>query len=121
MVKENLQEVEKKIEEACRRAGRNRSEVTLIAVSKTKPVSMLQEAYSAGIREFGENKVQEMMDKYDVLPDDIHWHMIGHLQRNKVKYLMGKSRPDPLRGLPSPGGGNQRPVRQTSGGYRHPD
>ena len=91
MVKENLQEVEKKIEEACRRAGRNRSEVTLIAVSKTKPVSMLQEAYSAGIREFGENKVQEMMDKYDVLPDDIHWHMIGHLQRNKVKYLMGKA------------------------------
>ncbi len=91
MVKENLQEVEKKIEEACRRAGRDRSEVTLIAVSKTKPVSMLQEAYSAGIREFGENKVQEMMDKYDVLPDDIHWHMIGHLQRNKVKYLMGKA------------------------------
>ena len=91
MVKENLQEVEKKIEEACRRAGRNRSEVTLIAASKTKPVSMLQEAYSAGIREFGENKVQEMMDKYDVLPDDIHWHMIGHLQRNKVKYLMGKA------------------------------
>ena len=65
--------------------------MTLIAVSKTKPVSMLQEAYSAGIREFGENKVQEMMDKYDVLPDDIHWHMIGHLQRNKVKYLMGKA------------------------------
>ena len=91
MVKENLQEVEKKIEAACRRAGRARSEVTLIAVSKTKPVSMLQEAYSAGIREFGENKVQEMMDKYDVLPDDIHWHMIGHLQRNKVKYLMGKA------------------------------
>lgn len=91
MVKENLQEVEKKIEAACRRAGRDRSEVTLIAVSKTKPVSMLQEAYSAGIREFGENKVQEMMDKYDVLPDDIHWHMIGHLQRNKVKYLMGKA------------------------------
>lgn len=91
MVKENLQEVEKKIEEACRRAGRDRNEVTLIAVSKTKPVSMLQEAYSAGIREFGENKVQEMMDKYDVLPDDIHWHMIGHLQRNKVKYLMGKA------------------------------
>lgn len=91
MVKENLQEIEKKIEEACRRAGRDRSEVTLIAVSKTKPVSMLQEAYSAGIREFGENKVQEMMDKYDVLPDDIHWHMIGHLQRNKVKYLMGKA------------------------------
>ncbi len=91
MVKENLLEVEKHIQAACKRAGRDRSEVTLIAVSKTKPVSMLNEAYESGIREFGENKVQEMMDKYDELPSDIHWHMIGHLQRNKVKYLMGKS------------------------------
>lgn len=91
MVKENLIEVEKHIQAACDRAGRDRKEVTLIAVSKTKPVSMLEEAYDAGIREFGENKVQEMMDKYDVMPKDIQWHMIGHLQRNKVKYLMGKS------------------------------
>lgn len=91
MVKENLNEVEKRIQAACDRAGRDRKEVTLIAVSKTKPVSMLTEAYDAGIREFGENKVQEMMDKYEVMPADIHWHMIGHLQRNKVKYLMGKS------------------------------
>lgn len=91
MVKENLLEVEKHIQAACKRAGRDRSEVTLIAVSKTKPVSMLNKAYESGIREFGENKVQEMMDKYDELPSDIHWHMIGHLQRNKVKYLMGKS------------------------------
>lgn len=91
MVKENLEEVERRIQAACDRAGRERSEVILIAVSKTKPVPMLQEAYDTGIREFGENKVQEMMDKYDVLPSDIHWHMIGHLQRNKVKYLMGKS------------------------------
>jgi len=91
MLRENLQKVEEKIEAACKRAGRDRSEVTLIAVSKTKPVEMLQEVYDTGIREFGENKVQEMMDKYEVLPDDIHWHMIGHLQRNKVKYLMGKA------------------------------
>lgn len=91
MLKENLQEVEENIEAACKRAGRDRSEVTLIAVSKTKPVDMLQEVYASGIREFGENKVQEMMDKYEVLPKDIHWHMIGHLQRNKVKYLMGKT------------------------------
>ena len=91
MVKENLTETEKRIRAACSRAGRDRSEVTLIAVSKTKPVSMLQEAYDAGIREFGENKVQEMMDKYEQMPPDIHWHMIGHLQRNKVKYLMGKT------------------------------
>ncbi|MCC8082417.1 MAG: YggS family pyridoxal phosphate-dependent enzyme [Lachnospiraceae bacterium] len=91
MVKENLTEVEERIQAACRRAGRDRSEVTLIAVSKTKPVPMLEEAYQYGIREFGENKVQEMMDKYEVLPQDIRWHMIGHLQRNKVKYLMGKA------------------------------
>ncbi len=91
MVKENLAEVERRIQAACDRAGRDRSEVTLIAVSKTKPVSMLNEAYEAGVREFGENKVQEMMDKYEAMPSDIHWHMIGHLQRNKVKYLMGRS------------------------------
>ncbi|MCD8150347.1 MAG: YggS family pyridoxal phosphate-dependent enzyme [Clostridiales bacterium] len=91
MVRENLAEVERRIQAACDRAGRERSEVTLIAVSKTKPISMLNEVYEAGVREFGENKVQEMMDKYEEMPSDIHWHMIGHLQRNKVKYLMGKS------------------------------
>ena len=91
MICENLKEVEAKIEAACKRAGRDRSEVTLIAVSKTKPVEMLEEAYGIGIREFGENKVQEMMDKYEVMPKDIHWHMIGHLQRNKGKYLTGKA------------------------------
>jgi pyridoxal phosphate enzyme (YggS family) len=61
--------------------------VTLIAVSKTKPVSDILEAYNAGQRHFGENKVQEMMDKYPQLPKDIHWHLIGHLQTNKVKYI----------------------------------
>ena len=70
MICENLKEVEAKIEAACKRAGRDRSEVTLIAVSKTKPVEMLEEAYGTGIREFGENKVQEMMDKYEVMPKD---------------------------------------------------
>ncbi len=90
MVKENLSEVQKRIRDACERAGREESEVTLIAVSKTKPVEMIREAYDAGVRDFGENKVQEMMDKYDQLPSDIRWHMIGHLQRNKVKYLIGK-------------------------------
>ena len=91
MICGNLKEVEAKIEAACKRAGRDRSEVTLIAVSKTKPVEMLEEAYETGIREFGENKVQELSDKYDVLPKNIRWHMIGHLQRNKVKYLIGKT------------------------------
>ncbi len=62
----------------------------MIAVSKTKPVDMLREAYEAGCRDFGENKVQEIMDKYEQLPSDIRWHMIGHLQRNKVKYIIDK-------------------------------
>jgi pyridoxal phosphate enzyme (YggS family) len=63
------------------------SEVTLVAVTKTKPVTDLEEVYKAGQRIFGENKVQEMVDKYDQLPKDIEWHLIGHLQTNKVKYI----------------------------------
>ena len=93
MLKENYEEVQKKITEACKRAGRNREEVTLIAVSKTKPVEMLSEIYDLGERNFGENKVQELTEKEEVLPKDIHWHMIGHLQRNKVKYIAGKVAP----------------------------
>lgn len=91
MIKENLKTVSKHIQEACRIAGRNAENVTLIAVSKTKPISMLEEAYQEGIRDFGENKVQELCDKYDQLPKDIRWHLIGHLQRNKVKYVVGKT------------------------------
>lgn len=90
MLKENLAVVEENIAKACKKAGRDRSEVTLIAVSKTKPVSMLQEIYDENIRHFGENKVQELCDKIEQMPQDIHWHMIGHLQRNKVKYIVGK-------------------------------
>ena len=90
MVAENLKLVEEKIQAACDKVGRSREDVTLIAVSKTKPVSMLQEAYDQGIRVFGENKVQELVDKYEVMPKDIKWHMIGHLQRNKVKYIVDK-------------------------------
>ena len=92
MLKENLESVEAKIQAACERAGRKREEVTLIAVSKTKPVSMLKEAYDLGVRVFGENKVQEIRDKYEALPKDIEWHMIGHLQTNKVKYIVDKVR-----------------------------
>lgn len=91
MITENLEQVRKNIEEACRAVNRDPGEVTLISVSKTKPVSMLQEAYDAGSRDFGENKVQEIMDKYPQLPSDIRWHMIGHLQRNKVKYIVDKA------------------------------
>ena len=90
MIRENIEHVENTIDEACRKSGRDRSEVTLIAVSKTKPVEMLKEAYETGCRDFGENKVQELVDKYEVLPKDIRWHMIGHLQRNKVKYIVDK-------------------------------
>ncbi|MCL4123858.1 UNVERIFIED_CONTAM: hypothetical protein GTU68_035612, partial [Idotea baltica] len=77
MIKENIQEFKSKIPE----------NVALVAVSKTKPIEDLQEAYDAGQRVLGENKIQEMVDKYDALPKDIQWHMIGHLQSNKVKYM----------------------------------
>lgn len=91
MIKENLKYVEERIQNACIRAGRSRNEVTLIAVSKTKPVSMIQEAMDEGIIEFGENKVQELVSKYEVLPTHLHWHLIGHLQTNKVKYIVDKA------------------------------
>ena len=90
MIRENLDIVEKNIEAACSLGERKREEVKLIAVSKTKPVEMLQEAYDYGCRDFGENKVQELVDKYEKMPKDIRWHMIGHLQRNKVKYIVDK-------------------------------
>ena len=88
---ENYKEVEKHVEEACKRAGRKREEVTLIAVSKTKPVSMIEELLPLKVTEFGENKVQELTAKAEVLPANLHWHMIGHLQRNKVKYIVDKA------------------------------
>jgi len=91
MIKENLAKVEEKISEACKKSGRRRDEVTLIAVSKTKPISMIKTAAEAGILEFGENKPQELVEKYENLPKNFHWHMIGHLQRNKVKYIIDKA------------------------------
>ena len=91
MIRDQLHEVETRIQAACARAGRKREEVTLIAVSKTKPVEVLREAYDLGVRVFGENKVQELTEKFGALPTDIHWHMIGHLQTNKVKYIVEKA------------------------------
>ena len=88
MVRENLAQVRKHMVEACRRAGRQTDEVTLIAVSKTKPVGMLMEAYEAGARDFGENKVQEILEKRPKIPADARFHMIGHLQRNKVRQVI---------------------------------
>lgn len=82
---ENLSCVESKIISACNTANRNRDDILLIAVSKTKPVSLLEEAYNVGIRDFGENRVQELTLKAETMPDDIRWHLIGHLQKNKVK------------------------------------
>lgn len=88
MLKENLNEVYANIEKACKEVGRDCKEVTLIAVSKTKPNDMLQEIYDYGVRYFGENYVQELSEKMETLPKDINWHMIGHLQRNKIKYII---------------------------------
>ena len=90
MVSENLEQVKANIEAACKRVGRDPKDVRLVAVSKTKPISLIEEAIEAGQDTFGENKVQEMCDKMEVLPENIKWHMIGHLQRNKVKYIAGK-------------------------------
>lgn len=90
MLKENLEKVIKEITMSAKRSGRNPGDITLIAVSKTKPVEMIEEVYALGVRDFGENKVQELIEKYDRLPDDIRWHLIGHLQTNKVKYIIDK-------------------------------
>lgn len=90
MVKENYKAVLKIVEEKTIASGRNKEDATLISVSKTKPISMLKEAYEAGSRDFGENKVQELVDKYDQMPQDVKWHLIGHLQTNKVKYIVDK-------------------------------
>ena len=91
MIRENLDLIEERIAKACERAGRSRDSVTLICVTKTKPLAMLEEAYDAGQRNFGENKVQEICRKKPELPKDIRWHMIGHLQRNKVRQLIGNT------------------------------
>ncbi|MBR5337319.1 MAG: YggS family pyridoxal phosphate-dependent enzyme [Lachnospiraceae bacterium] len=90
MIKDNIKNVRARMKAACDRCGRDISEVTLINVSKTKPIPDLMEAYNAGERIFGENKVQEINDKLPQMPEDVRWHMIGHLQRNKVKYIVDK-------------------------------
>ena len=89
-ISENIDKITQKMKAAAVRAGRNEDDVTLVAVSKTKPVEDLMEAYNHGVRDFGENYVNELTDKIEKMPKDIRWHMIGHLQTNKVKYLTGK-------------------------------
>ena len=90
MILENIKQVEENIIKSCEKVGRDPKEVTLIAVSKTKPYTAIEEALPSGVLDYGENKVQELTEKYEILPKDIRWHMIGHVQRNKVKYLVGK-------------------------------
>lgn len=90
MIKDNYNDIKNIVENVATKAGRSTDDVTLIAVSKTKPIEMLREAYDAGARDFGENKVQEIVDKYPQMPEDVKWHMIGHLQTNKVKYIIDK-------------------------------
>lgn len=90
MLKENYDEVVKKVEEACKRVGRDPKEVTVIAVSKTKPLSNVVELQQHGVMDFGENKVQELCSKYEEIEKPVRWHLIGHLQTNKVKYIVDK-------------------------------
>lgn len=89
--KDNYLKVLDIVKNDLKKAGRDTSECTLVAVSKTKPLELLKEAYEAGCRDFGENYVQELVDKIPEMPDDVRWHMIGHLQTNKVKYIIGKT------------------------------
>lgn len=95
MMEKRITDINERIQAACERSGRNPQDVTLIAVSKTKPISMIEEVYKLGIYHFGENKVQELTRKYDELNvkygDTIKWHHIGHLQRNKVKQVVDKA------------------------------
>lgn len=90
MLLDNLKDVEERIQAACDRSGRKREDVLLVAVSKTKPVEMIEEVMTAGIVDFGENKPQELRDKYEVLPQNLRFHMIGHLQTNKIKYIIDR-------------------------------
>ena len=86
----NYNNVSENIKRACDRVSRDSKEVTLVAVSKTKPAEDIATLYEYGVRDFGENKVQELTEKYEKLPKDIRWHLIGHLQTNKVKYIVDK-------------------------------
>ena len=91
MLKENYEKVKENIVRACEKAGRSPEDVTLIAVSKTKPLSDIEELLSdTNAVDFGENKVQELVDKYENVSRPVNWHMIGHLQTNKVKYIVDK-------------------------------
>ena len=88
MLKENLKNVQNNIKKACERVGRKPEEVTLVAVSKMKPLSDIEELLETGQLEYGENYVQELCDKYENISKPVHWHMIGHLQTNNSDFLL---------------------------------
>lgn len=89
-LQERIDDVQRRIAASCRKAGRNQSEVKLVAVSKMVEAGVIREAIDCGLHIFGENRVQEFLKKYDELGDMAEWHLIGHLQRNKARYLTGK-------------------------------
>lgn len=91
MLKNNYFKIKNNIDALCEKKDISKEHVTLIAVSKTKPVTDIEQVYAAGCRDFGENKAQELKEKYEQLPKDIRWHFIGTLQKNKVKYVVGKA------------------------------
>jgi pyridoxal phosphate enzyme (YggS family) len=88
MISENIKRLNEKIEEICLKNGRIRSDLRLIAVSKTQTLDIIKQAYNAGLKDFGENKAQELRDKSESITGDFFWHFIGHLQSNKVKYVI---------------------------------
>ncbi|MCL6471636.1 MAG: YggS family pyridoxal phosphate-dependent enzyme [Firmicutes bacterium] len=87
-ISENIRSVKKRIELAARRRGRDPSDITLVVVSKNRPVSAIREVIDQGITDIGENRAQEILPKYEAIGDQVKWHFIGHLQRNKVKYIV---------------------------------
>ena len=91
MVRDNYNYVKRKVEEAAIGCGRSPNEITLIAVSKTKPLADIEDLITIGVNDFGENKVQELCDKYDNVSTPVNFHLIGHLQTNKVKYIVDKA------------------------------
>ena len=91
MVRENYEYIRKQVEDTAIQCGRNPNDITLIAVSKTKPLSEIEELVDIGVTEFAENKVQELCDKYENVSTPVHFHLIGHLQTNKVKYVVDKT------------------------------
>ena len=88
MIEKNLIQINQRIRDICRKCGRNPDEITLVAISKMHTPVRIEEAYRAGLRHFGENRVQELLPKMDGLPEDIQWHMVGPLQSNKIKSLV---------------------------------